>query len=239
VSDWPVPKRERRLRASAIEDLPAMLLFDQASQLLGNVVDKTSPDPIDGEPTAAQRQQQALWFMGVIAFRAGRAAASVLATGYEEQAVGYQRLIDEIHGRARRLMEDSSGEYAKKWLAGRSLEKGAKLAGRDFWEFMSGPVHANVRAVLDWLAISNADGTTNVVLGLQRRPKSANAAFTYMWPVRAATSRTCWQRPATSSSTSASLTTGSRVRTPSMCLARTVRRDDGLVRPRGPRPRVA
>jgi hypothetical protein len=45
---------------------------------------------------------------------------------------------------------------------------------------LSGPVHANVRAVLDWLAISQDDASTKVVLGPERRPDVANATLVYI-----------------------------------------------------------
>lgn len=118
--------------------------------------------------------------MGILAFRALRASIQIISVGYEDQAVGFQRLIDELHNRAQKVRGDSSGEYARQWLKGRSLDKGAKLAGQDFWEFMSGPVHANARAVFDWLAISQEDGSTNIVIGPERRREMACAALTYM-----------------------------------------------------------
>ena len=66
------------------------------------------------------------------------------------------------------------------WLNGKNPGKGAKLAGRDFWEFMSGPVHANARAVLDWLAVTQSDDSAKVVIGPERRPDMTNAALAYM-----------------------------------------------------------
>lgn len=117
--------------------------------------------------------------MAVIAFRAARAAIWVSRVGYEDQAVAYVRLIDELHNRAQRVRADASGNYAPKWLAGR-LGKGAKLAGQEFWEMLSGPVHATARAVLDWLAISQDDGSTKVVLGPERRPEVANGTLVYI-----------------------------------------------------------
>lgn len=57
---------------------------------------------------------------------------------------------------------------------------GAKLTGQDFWELLSGPVHANVRAILDWLAISRDDGNHHVVVAPERRPEGGNATLVYM-----------------------------------------------------------
>lgn len=176
-----IERRERELRESAPTDLPALALAEDATQVLIDAIGKVSIDPsTDREPSGDELRLQALWFMAIIGARALRAAMAVIAVGYEDQAVGFQRLLDELHNRAQRVRKDESGEYAKEWLAGRSLDKGAKLAGQDFWEFMSGPVHANVRAVLDWLAISKEDGSAAVVVGPERRPEVANPTLTYM-----------------------------------------------------------
>ena len=45
---------------------------------------------------------------------------------------------------------------------------------------MSGPVHANARAVLDWIAISQADGSTHIVVCPERRPEVANPGLVFM-----------------------------------------------------------
>jgi hypothetical protein len=127
--------------------------------------------------------------MAIIALRALRATMQALRTGYEDQEIGYQRLIDELHNRSQKLAEDESGEYARHWLQGRGLGKGAKLAGQEFWEFMSGPVHANARAVLDWIVISQENGSTQIVVDPKRRPDVANLCLS-SWPARAETSPT-------------------------------------------------
>jgi len=59
----------------------------------------------------------------------------------------YTRLIDELQHRARKVLDDKSGGYSQRWLEGKQSDKGAKLTGQDFWELLSGPVHANVRAI--------------------------------------------------------------------------------------------
>jgi hypothetical protein len=180
ASNWIVAQRELEMRRKAASELPCLALADDVSQLLADLAQDISIAPSDGEPGASQLQKHALWIMAIIALRALRAAMQVLAAGYEDQAVGYQRLIDELHNRAQIVHGDKSGSYARDWLRGKGLAKGAKLAGQDFWEFMSGPVHANIRAVNDWLAISEDDGTTRVVIGPERRRQMANAALVYM-----------------------------------------------------------
>jgi hypothetical protein len=43
-----------------------------------------------------------------------------------------------------------------------------------------GPVHANVRAINDWLAISQPDGTAEVVIGPERRPEMTNPTLAFV-----------------------------------------------------------
>ena len=148
--------------------------------MLAELAQSVSIDARKTDPEPAQLRLHALWFMAIIALRALRAAMHVISAGYEDQAVGYQRLIDELHNRAQRVRQDASGVYARKWLSGRGLDKGAKLAGQGFWEFLSGPVHANARAVLDWIAIPQEDGSAKIVIGPERRVEVANAGLTYM-----------------------------------------------------------
>ncbi len=177
---WTIPRREEELRASATTELPTLELAEDVTQLMAEQIEETTIDASEGNCDATALRTHALWFMAIIAFRALRAAIVALSSGYEDQAVGYQRLNDELHNRAQKVRADRSGEYARRWLEGHGLGKGAKLAGQDFWELLSGPVHANARAVLDWLAISQKDGSTEVVVGPERRPEIANAALTFM-----------------------------------------------------------
>jgi predicted phage gp36 major capsid-like protein len=41
-------------------------------------------------------------------------------------------------------------------------------------------VHANARAVLDWIAVSREDGSTQIVVGPERRPEVANPTLVFM-----------------------------------------------------------
>jgi hypothetical protein len=176
---WSISARETELQRTADEELPALALADEVSRLLTEVIQSISL-PAQEELDSKDLRLQALWFMAIIALRAIRAAMQVLRSGYEDQSVGYQRLIDELHNRAKKVRQDEDGGYARQWLQGRGLGKGAKLAGQDFWELLSGPLHANARAVFNWLAVSRPDGSTKVVIGPERRPQVANAALTYM-----------------------------------------------------------
>ncbi len=173
--------RERALDQTADEDLPTLAVAEVATRTLAEIVQRL-PVPLAEETSThvAQESHHALWFMSVMAFRAARAALRVIRTGYEDQAVTYVRLIDELHNRAQKVREDPSGEYARQWLAGRPQGKPAKLTGQEMYELLSGPAHANVRAVLDWLAIPSTDGSAKVVLGPERRPDVTNMTLIYI-----------------------------------------------------------
>jgi hypothetical protein len=175
-----VQEAEEALRASAREELPALGVAERASEHLASIIE-VAPVPVrtnSGSPS--ELQHEALWLMSVLGFRAMRAAIAATCSGYGDQAVAQVRVIIELHARARKAIEDESGEYPRQWLADRAGGSGARLIGQDFWEFLSGPPHGTVRAVLDWTAISREDGTTHVVLGPERRPEVANPTLTFL-----------------------------------------------------------
>lgn len=179
-ADWIVPQRERESRMRAESELQALGVADDASQLLAELVQRITIDATKDERDSDEVCRHALWFMAIIAFRALRAAMHTFAIGYEDQAIGFHRLIDELHNRAEAVDADQSGDQARAWLDGKNVGSGAKLAGQEFWEFLSGPVHANVRAVQDWLAVTQPDGTASVTVGPEQRADLANAALTFM-----------------------------------------------------------
>lgn len=168
------------MRSEAAEALPALGLAADTSEILLGAIKQVSFPPQEEEPTTDQWRQQAIWFMAIIGYRALRAAMTVITTGYEDQSGTYQRLLQELHGRALAVRRDKSGEIAKNWIAGRPTHKGAKIVGQDMWEFLSGPVHANAKAVFDWLAVSQSDGTAKIVVLPERRAELSNAALAFM-----------------------------------------------------------
>ena len=104
---WIVPQREEALRERATDDLPELLLVDKVTHAVAALIQQTPVDARQSDRSAAEYQHQALWLMTVMGFRALRAAMHVIAVGYEEQAAGYQRLIDELWSRARKVRETS------------------------------------------------------------------------------------------------------------------------------------
>ena len=177
---WIVPQRETEFAERADGELEALSLADEVSRLLAEIIQNVTIDATKDERDADALRRHALWYMAIITFRALRAAMHMFAIGYEDQAVGFHRLIDEIHNRAIKINDDDSGDQARAWLEGKNFGKGAKLAGQEFWEFLSGPVHANVAAVHDWLAVTQPDDTARVTVGPERRPEMANPALTFM-----------------------------------------------------------
>lgn len=173
-----IDKVEEDLRQRAAEDLPALEVARKAGDRLASIIDGTPVPPAAGDQSARERQHHAIWLMAIQAFRALRVAMNTIAIGYDDQAVGKVRLIFEVHARAEKTLNDQTGEYAREWLAGRSGGSGARLVGQQFWETLSGPPHATVRGTLDWTAISNEDGTTEVVLGPERRIQLSNSTLT-------------------------------------------------------------
>ncbi|MGH2864396.1 MAG: hypothetical protein ACRDJX_04010 [Solirubrobacteraceae bacterium] len=185
LEDWIVPQREREFAERAFaeraeRELDSLELADQASRLLAELIQEVRVDASGEDRNPDELRRHALWLIAIITFRALRAAIHVFSIGYEDQAIGYQRLIDEAHNRAIKIADDTSGELAREWLAGRNHGKGAKLAGQDAWEFLSGPVHANVAAVHDWLAVSQPDGSARVTIGPERRPEMTDPGLTFM-----------------------------------------------------------
>lgn len=138
--DWIISQREQELMQSAADDLPVFVLADDVSKLLVHVLEQITVDASQQDRNPHDLRRHALWFMTIITLRAMRSAMLVLAIGYEEQSVGFQRLIDELHNRAQQICADESGDVARRWLDGKSAGKGAKLAGQEFWELLSGPV---------------------------------------------------------------------------------------------------
>ncbi|HEX3173591.1 MAG TPA: hypothetical protein VHQ43_05160 [Solirubrobacterales bacterium] len=177
-----VRDQEETLRRTATAEIGALPVAEQAGEFLADALRNAPvrPSPEGEKRMPAEFRQQALWMMGVQSFRALRAALGIIASGYDDQAVGHVRLISELHGRARKVFEDESGEYARQWIAGRAGGSGAKVVGQDLWEVLSGPPHPSARATFDWTALSPENGPTLVVLGPERRPDLSNGTLAFI-----------------------------------------------------------
>jgi hypothetical protein len=170
---------EGAMRSTVWVDLPAYRVVNGASEALLWVVSRASVPPHegDGEPPAAYWRSKALLYLGLLGVRTTRAAMAVVAAGYEAESMTYKRALMEVHSRARRVVDDESGSYAKEWLRGRA-GKPAKAVGGfspdDLWDMLSNSSHADHRAVENFLAISNDDGSTSLLLHPERRPEVSN-----------------------------------------------------------------
>jgi hypothetical protein len=182
ASSWSFPEREGALAQTASQDLPMLTLADTASRLLVDVIGRTPVPPQSGEQAArdvARLQHQAVWFMAIVATRALGACMAVVTVGYEDQGIGYTRLLTELAAAAEKVVNDHSGEYTQRWLAGKTTT-GAKLTGQEFYELVSGPAHADVKAVLDWIAITGDHDDHKVVVGPERLAERANATLVFV-----------------------------------------------------------
>jgi hypothetical protein len=168
--------QEALMLASADKDLPTLDLAHKVSQTIVEVISQVSMPP-DSEPPP---RAQALWFMAILSFRSLRAAMLVVSAGYEDQAAGYVRVIDELFNRARKVYTDQSGEYARQWLDNKGPGKPAKLTDQDFWDWTSGPSHGTIQAIQDWLAVGGDDGSVAIAVGPERLDPRANATVTHL-----------------------------------------------------------
>jgi hypothetical protein len=173
---------EGAMRATVWSQLPAYALADAATEALLWVIERAGFEAHDeeGEPPASFWRAKALLYLGVLAVRTTRAAMAVLANGYEAEAMTYKRTLMEVHSRARRVATDDSGSYAREWLRGRA-GKPARAVGSfspdDFWEMLSHSSHADHRAVENFLAISQPDGSTQLLTMPERRVDVSNATL--------------------------------------------------------------
>jgi hypothetical protein len=175
-----IAEREEALRTRALEELPELALADKTTRLLCDLIQRTPVDATKMNPTASELQHHALWLMAISGHRTLRAAMHVLSVGYEDQAAGYQRVIDELWSRAQKVRSDASGSYASRWVEGKPPGKAAKLTEQDVWEFWSKTQHADPDAVRNWVAVPQEDGSVKIILGPERRPDITRGTLTLM-----------------------------------------------------------
>jgi hypothetical protein len=162
------------MRSTVWVELPAYHIANAATEALYWVIQRSRVESQDeeGDPPASYWRAKALLYLGVLAVRITRAAMAVIASGYEQESMTYKRSLMEVHSRAQRVVADESGSYAFEWLRGRA-GKPAKAVGGfspdDLWEMLSHSSHADHRAVENFLAISNDDGTTSLLTTPERR----------------------------------------------------------------------
>jgi hypothetical protein len=129
--------------------------------------------------SASTKQRAALLQLGILGVQAASSAVMLVSTGYEVDAVAHVRRLLESSLRGRAVMADTSGEYARRWLTGRSPGTLKKLISQfgdpGDVDVLDVTTHADVRGVA-LLAGSTGDGTTDRVnVGPERKPTRAAA----------------------------------------------------------------
>jgi hypothetical protein len=172
---------EGALRASVWIDLPAYQVANAASEALLWVINRAGVEPFEGEkPPASYWRAKALLYLGVIGVRTTRAAMAVIASGYEAETMGFKRTLMEVQSRAQRVVQDTSGGYAERWLnarAGKPAKAVGGFAPEDFFHMLSHSSHADHRGVENFLAISQPDGTTRLLTVPERRQEVSNSTL--------------------------------------------------------------
>jgi hypothetical protein len=173
---------EGALKASVWIELPAYNAANAATEALLWVIERSGFEAHeeDSGPPASYWRAKALLYLGVLAVRTTRAAMAVIASGYEAEAMTYKRTLMEIHSRGRRVVDDASGSYAREWLRGRAGKPAKAVGGYspdDFWDMLSHSSHADHRAIENFLAISNPDGSTTLLTMPERRQAVSNGTL--------------------------------------------------------------
>jgi hypothetical protein len=91
----------------------------------------------------------ALQGIGALALHVIRAARASLATGYEAESLGNDRILVEFTAHRKALLEDETGKEARAWLeaeTGRGIGKRvSKIAPEGLFSFLSRFAHADAR----------------------------------------------------------------------------------------------
>lgn len=173
---------EGALREAAWRELPAYALTNEATEALAWTLERAGFEAPEDQasPPASYWRAKALLYLGVLAVRTTRAAMAVVASGYEGEAMTYKRGLMEIHSRVRRVVGDSSGGYAREWLRNRAGKPAKAVGGYapdGLWNMLSHSSHADHRAVENFLAISQTDGSTTLLTMPERRIDVSDATL--------------------------------------------------------------
>ena len=139
---------ERRLLDAAAAEIPTNSLLDAVMDVASPLIAASAWDgiPADARPRTAERFTAA-GALAAMGLRAARTTALTVRAGYAAEALADVRRLFEIAGHAQRVAEDTSGEYAANWLAGRGRSRRPRSAFGEpdsdpLWELMSGQAHA-------------------------------------------------------------------------------------------------
>lgn len=169
ISDWTLKQRERELFASA-EEAPNWRLADKARRLLADASYHLTDDvpsmvdvPLEELDTAIVRQSALISISGIVVRSIGSAMA-MISCGYLPEAAGPTRRVLEAKLNAQAVLDDSTGQYAIRYLQGRPrgvTKLAQKYGATEDVKLMSLLAHADVRGLI--LAyIEPAKGTGDV-----------------------------------------------------------------------------
>ncbi|MCW2986450.1 MAG: hypothetical protein JWR63_4020 [Conexibacter sp.] len=173
----PFPRAEKYWSDSADAHLPTLVLADQASDLLGQVLQafelprKTADDPGD-----EWFQTQALIYLGMLAGRSLRSIMALLRYGYDAEALVFKRRLSEAQGRVDRVVDlVNGGQQARAWLEGNDRGASAVVDLPDgVWHYLSRVAHADFRAAEQHLVRPRDDGLSTFALLPVRDDVGAN-----------------------------------------------------------------
>lgn len=158
LKGWNFAKRERELFDSAKVKIPTWRTANQARKHLAAVISELSlgmPTPnceLFSELDASTANRSACISLGAVVVRSTSSIMSLVGCGHEREALGLARTSLEALIRARQVVDDPSGDVARKLLEGRragSLKSAALRYGdkRDI-ELLDRFAHADLLSLL-------------------------------------------------------------------------------------------
>ncbi len=170
-------KSERRLIASAAEELWTDALLDGIVDAAADVLDGASwRGTPDGAPPRWVERHAATLALGAMALRAARTTALTIRAGYGAEALADLRRLIEMAGHAQAVANDASGQYAENWVQGRGkaasprIAFGPESADRPVWELMSAQAHAHYASYMNHSGMVDEDGRLIHGVGPRRDP---------------------------------------------------------------------
>jgi hypothetical protein len=157
ISKWKLKQEERALFARAEEALPNWRLADKARRMLADFIQHFSselPKTVEQtsselDPTVARRA--AVIGAGAIGVRSAGSALVLLSAGYGPEAASPLRRLLEAKLNVQAILDDETGEYAIRYLQGRSRGT-SKLAQKygnvEEIDLLSVLTHADVRGLI-------------------------------------------------------------------------------------------
>ncbi len=168
TGDWRFAALERHLFESASE-IPTWRLANKARQILADVVSQLSlrietHSRVTDEHDAQTARELAAIHLGVLMVRSVGSIIALISSGYEPEALAPYRTTIEITFRGQQVLDDLSGEAARRLLARQpqiaSLKRLAKRYGEpdEVVPLLDRLAHADVWALLPLVAASGDTG---------------------------------------------------------------------------------